>query len=143
FAAPAALAISNAALVSELVEQERIKRELELARRMQKSLLPKRRRGDYPVLGVNRPAREVSGDFYDFFDLPDGRIGFAIGDVAGKGVDASLLMMRTASLLRWAGKEGMRPDEWLARINDELAATVNQGMFVCAAAGYFDPVTRR
>lgn len=142
FAAPAALAISNAALVAELVEQDRIKRELELARRMQRSLLPKRRRGGYPVLGVNRPAREVSGDFYDFFDLPDGRIGFAIGDVAGKGVDASLLMMRTASLLRWAGKEGLSPDVWLARINDELAATVAQGMFVCAAAGYFDPRTR-
>jgi sigma-B regulation protein RsbU (phosphoserine phosphatase) len=142
FAAPAALAISNAALVSELVEQERIKRELELARKMQKSLLPKRRRGGYPVLGVNRPAREVSGDFYDFFDLADGRIGFAIGDVAGKGVDASLLMMRTASLLRWAGKEGLDPGEWLARINEELAATVDHGMFVCAAAGYFDPKTR-
>jgi sigma-B regulation protein RsbU (phosphoserine phosphatase) len=77
-------------LVKELIEQQRIRRELELARRMQRSLLPKRRRGTYPVIGINRPAWEISGDFYDFVDLPDGRIAFMIGDVAGKGLDASL-----------------------------------------------------
>jgi sigma-B regulation protein RsbU (phosphoserine phosphatase) len=138
-AAPAALAISNAALVRELIEQQRIKRELELARKMQRSLLPKRRRGNYPVLGINRPAYEISGDFYDFVDLPDGRIAFMIGDVAGKGLDASLLMVRTATLLRWTGKEGGAPDEWLSRVNVELAQTVARGSFVCAAAGYYDP----
>jgi len=139
FAAPAALAISNAALVKELIEQQRIRRELELARRMQRSLLPKRRRGTYPVIGINRPAWEISGDFYDFVDLPDGRIAFMIGDVAGKGLDASLLMVRTASLMRWAGKEGVTPDRWLGRVNAELAETVARGIFVCAAAGYYDP----
>jgi len=139
FAAPAALAISNAALVKELIEQQRIRRELELARKMQRSLLPKRRRGRYPVIGINRPAYEISGDFYDFVDLPDGRIAFMIGDVAGKGLDASLLMVRTASLLRWAGKEGVTPDRWMGRVNEELSATIARGTFVCAAAGYYDP----
>jgi sigma-B regulation protein RsbU (phosphoserine phosphatase) len=72
-------------------------------------------------------------------DLPDGRIAFMIGDVAGKGLDASLLMVRTASLMRWAGKEGVTPDRWLGRVNAELAETVARGIFVCAAAGYYDP----
>jgi sigma-B regulation protein RsbU (phosphoserine phosphatase) len=142
-AAPTALAISNAKLVSELVEQKRIRRELQLARQMQRSLLPKRRRDQYPVLGVNRPAREISGDFYDFFDLPDGRIAFTVGDVSGKGLDAAMLMVRTASLLRWAGKDGLSPDLWLKRANDELAGTISGGMFVCAVVGYFDPRSRQ
>ncbi|MFN9737042.1 MAG: SpoIIE family protein phosphatase [Pseudomonadota bacterium] len=142
-AAPTALAISNAALVAEMVDQTRIRRELQLARQMQRSLLPKRRRDGYPVLGVNRPAREISGDFYDFFDLPDGRIAFAIGDVSGKGLDASLLMVRTASLLRWAGKDELAPGQWLERINAELCETVSGGMFVCAAVGYYDPANRQ
>ena len=142
-AAPTALAISNAALVAELVEQNRIKRELKLARQMQRSLLPKRRRDHYPVLGVNRPAREISGDFYDTFELPDGRIAFAIGDVSGKGLDAALLMVRTASLLRWSGKDRLPPGTWLERVNDELAETVSGGMFVCAVVGYYDPKSRQ
>ena len=85
----------------------------QLARELQRSLLPRRRRDGYPVLAVNRPAREISGDFYDYFDLPDGRIAFAIGDVSGKGLDAALLMVRAASLLRWAGKDGLPPRDWL------------------------------
>ncbi len=141
-AAPTALAVSNAKLVAELVEQNRIRRELQLARQMQRSLLPKRRREGYPLIGVNRPAHEISGDFYDYFDLPDGRIAFAIGDVSGKGLNAALLMVRTASLLRWAGKDQLPPDEWLRRTNDELAETVSGGMFVCAVVGYYDPRTR-
>lgn len=141
-AAPAALAASNAALTADLLEHARIRRELQLARRMQRSLLPKRRRGGFPILAINHPAREISGDFYDYFDLPDGRIGFAIGDVAGKGLDAAFLMLRCASLLRFAGKEGLSPSVWLARANDDLCDTVAGGTFVCAAVGYFDPVSR-
>jgi len=116
-AAPAALAISNAQLAFGLVEQQRIKRELELARKIQKSMLPKRRRGEFPLLGVNLPAHEISGDFYDFFDLPDGRLAFVIGDVSGKGLDAAFLMVRVASLLRWVGKHSPAPAAWLTEVN--------------------------
>ena len=140
-AAPAALAASNAALTQDLLEQNRIRRELQMARRMQRMLLPTRRRGAFPILAINRPAREISGDFYDFFDLADGRIGFAVGDVAGKGLDAAFLMLRCASLIRFVGKEGLSPSVWLARANDELCETVTGGTFVCAAVGYFDPRT--
>lgn len=137
-AVPTALALNNARLTRELVEQNRIKREFQLARQMQKTLLPARRK-DYPVTALNLPAREISGDFYDYFDLPDGRIAFCVGDVAGKGMDAALLMVRASSCLRWAGREGIPPGEWLARVNRELCETVTRGMFVCVVAGYYDP----
>lgn len=137
--APTALAVSGARMAGELLEQNRIRRELHMARRLQRSLLPKRRRGGYPVRALNLPAREISGDFYDFFDLPDGRIAFASGDVSGKGLDAAFLMVRCASLLRWAGKEGLPPSEWMARVNEELGEAIASGMFVCAVAGYYDP----
>jgi sigma-B regulation protein RsbU (phosphoserine phosphatase) len=137
-AAPTALAINNARLASDLVEQHRMKREFDLARKLQKSLLPKRRRGLFPVIGVNMPAHEISGDFYDYFELADGRIGFVAGDISGKGLDAALLMIRAASLLRWAGKDGIAPGAWLARANDELCETTHDGRFVCALVGYCD-----
>jgi sigma-B regulation protein RsbU (phosphoserine phosphatase) len=137
-AAPAALAINSARMAAILLEQQRLKREFDLARRLQKSLLPKRRRDNFPVIGVNRPAHEISGDFYDHFELADGRIGFVVGDISGKGLDAALLMVRAASLLRWAGKDGIEPAAWLARANDELCETTQDGRFVCALVGYCD-----
>jgi phosphoserine phosphatase RsbU/P len=137
-AAPTTLAINNARMANDLVEQQRMKREFDLARRLQKSLLPKRRRGGFPVVGVNLPAHEISGDFYDYFEFPDGRIGFVVGDISGKGLDAALLMVRAASLLRWAGKDGMAPGAWLARANEELCETTHDGRFVCALVGYCD-----
>ncbi|MEO8672640.1 MAG: SpoIIE family protein phosphatase [Tahibacter sp.] len=137
-AAPTALAINNARMARELVEQQRMRREFELARRLQKALLPKRRRDGFPLLAVNVPAHEISGDFYDYFYLPDGRLGFVIGDVSGKGLDAALLMTRAASLLRWAGKDGLSPARWLRRANEELCETTHGGRFVSALVGYYD-----
>lgn len=142
-AAPTALAIHNAQLAATIVEQQRIRRELDLARTIQKSLLPKRRRGRFPLIGVNLPANEISGDFYDYFDLPDGRIGFFIGDISGKGLDAAFLMVRVASLLRWSGKEAPAPGAWLADANEELCKTLQNGRFVCAVVGNYDRRTRR
>jgi phosphoserine phosphatase RsbU/P len=137
-AAPAALAINNARLAHDLVEQQRMRREFELARKIQKSLLPHRRRGRFPLIGVNLPANEISGDFYDYFDLPDRRIAFFIGDISGKGLDAAFLMVRVASLLRWAGKEAPTPREWLEGVNVELCKTMQNGRFVCAVVGQYD-----
>ncbi len=137
-AAPAALAINNARMARDLVQQQRLKREFDLARRLQRSLLPRRRRDGFPIVAVNRPAHEVSGDFYDYFDLPDGRIGFVVGDVSGKGMDAALLMVRAASLLRWLGMESPAPADWLARANRELCLTAQDGRFVCALVGCCD-----
>ena len=140
-ASPTALAINNARMASELIEQQRIKQELKMARQLQRSLLPRRREASFPLLGINLSAREVSGDFYDFFELADGRIGFCIGDVSGKGINAALLMVRATSLLRWVGKYGLGPGDWLSQVNGELCSSVSQGMFVCALAGYYDPAS--
>jgi phosphoserine phosphatase RsbU/P len=142
-AAPTALAIHNAQLAGTIVEQQRIRREVDLARSIQKSLLPKRRRGRFPLIGVNLPAHEISGDFYDYFDLPDGRIAFFIGDISGKGLDAAFLMVRVASLLRWAGKEALAPRAWLTGVNTELCKTLQNGRFVCAVVGNYDRRTHR
>ena len=141
-AAPTALAIHNAQLAGKIVEQQRIRREVELARTIQKSLLPKRRRGKFPLIGVNLPAHEISGDFYDYFDLPKGRIGFFIGDISGKGLDAAFLMVRVASLLRWSGGDAPAPAAWLTQVNVELCKTLQNGRFVCAVVGQYDRRTR-
>lgn len=138
-AASAALAILNARMAKALVEQERVKRELELASRIQRSLLPKHPNPDFLVHGVNRPAREVSGDFYDYFSLPDGRVYFALGDVSGKGMNAALMMAKTASLFRCLGKTVLEPGRLMERINNEICETTSHGMFVTMVCGLIDP----
>ena len=136
-AAAAALAIHNARMAQVLVEQERLRKELELARAIQLSLLPQPNER-LPVYGLNLPAREVSGDFYDYLLLPDGRIYFCIADVAGKGMNAAILMAKTTSLLRCLAKETPDPARLLAKVNTELFETSSLGMFVTIVAGFID-----
>ncbi len=138
-AASAGLAILNARMAEALVEQERVRRELELAGEIQRNLLPEPRGGDFPIGGVNVAARLVSGDFYDFFELPHGRIGFSVGDVSGKGLNAALMMAKTASLYRCLGKTNHHPGSLLARINSEICETATRGMFVTMVGGVYDP----
>ena len=143
-AASAALAISNARMAGELAEKEVMRRELELAAEIQRGLLPPPNEDDdFPVCGVNRPARVVSGDFFDFFIMYDGRIAFTLADVSGKGMNAALLMAKTASLFRCLGKEDMRPGRLLQRINAEVCETSMRGMFVTMVAGIYDPASGR
>ena len=136
----AALAISNARMAKALVEQERIRRELELAAEIQRSLLPRDGGSGY-ISGLNRPIRQVSGDFFDYFVLPNGLVPFALGDVAGKGLNAALLMAKTASLFRCLGKGVHDPAALLANINREICETGGRGMFVTMVAGTYDPMT--
>ena len=98
------LAVHNAQMTGALVEQERMRRELDLAREIQRNLLPEQPAADFPVHGLNLSALEVSGDFYDFFTLADGRIAWGLGDVSGKGMNAAMLMAKTSSLFRCLGK---------------------------------------
>ena len=142
-ASSAALAIINARLTSQLIEQEKLRRELELAAEIQRSLLPRNRGGDFPVCGVNVAARSVSGDFFDIFPLDDGRIAFNVGDVSGKGINAALLMAKTSSLYRCLGKSIDDPGELLARVNVELCETGTRGMFVTLVGGVYDPARDR
>ncbi|MBI1194642.1 MAG: HDOD domain-containing protein [Gammaproteobacteria bacterium] len=114
--------------------------ELSAAREVQQSLLPHTSDEPFPIHGINIPARELSGDFYDYFTLPDGRIYFALGDVSGKGAYAALLMAKTCSLFRCLGKVIVHPDKLLARINNEICETSIRGMFVTMIVGLFDPM---
>ncbi len=135
----AGLAILNARQAKALMVQEGVRRELELAAEIQRSLLPAVRPAPFPVHGVNVPARTVSGDFYDYFEVDDGRICFNLGDVSGKGMSAALLMAKTASLYRCLGKTVHAPGSLLARINAEICETATRGMFVTMVAGILDP----
>jgi sigma-B regulation protein RsbU (phosphoserine phosphatase) len=137
--ASAGLAIQNARQAEALVEQEILARELELAAEIQRSLLPNARDDDFPIHGINLAARVVSGDFYDFFELEDGRICFNLGDVSGKGMNAALLMAKTASLFRCLGKTIHQPGRLMSLINNEICETASRGMFVTMVGGIFDP----
>jgi len=138
----AALAITNARMAADLVEQEKMRRELELAAEIQRNLLPTAPDPASPIFGVNIPARTVSGDFFDFFELADGRIAFCLGDVSGKGMNAALLMAKTASLYRCLGKTSDRPGQLMAHINAEICETSTRGMFVTLVGGIYDPKTK-
>ena len=130
-------------LEQALEERDRLaaelNRELELAREIQKSLLPPLRDDGFPVCGINLSARNLSGDFYDYFQLDDGRIYFNLGDVSGKGANAALLMAKASSLFRCLGKRIPDPSELLAEINNELCETSINGMFITMIAGIYQP----
>ncbi|OAN52324.1 serine/threonine protein phosphatase [Paramagnetospirillum marisnigri] len=138
-----ALALINTRLAAGMAEQEGFRRELALASEIQRAMLPPPQPPGYPVHGLNLPARGVSGDFYEIVPLADGRIAFAIGDVSGKGINASLLMTKTASLFRCLAKREDGPGRVLAAIDSELQETGLAGMFVTMVAGILDPATGR
>jgi sigma-B regulation protein RsbU (phosphoserine phosphatase) len=139
-ASSAALALFNARLAARMMEQEGVRRELTLAAEIQRSMLPGAAVG--PVRGINQPAHVVSGDFFDALALADGSVAFCIGDVSGKGINAALLMAKTASLFRCLAKTVPSPGRLLAMINDELCETGTSGHFVTMAAGVYDPAQR-
>jgi phosphoserine phosphatase RsbU/P len=120
---------------------DELRRDLELAREIQQSLLPRGNDGHSAVRGINIPARQVSGDFYDYFTLDDGRVYFAVCDVSGKGMNAALLLAKISTLFRFLGKRISEPARLLATINTEICETVIRGMFVTMAAGLYDPAS--
>lgn len=140
----AAVAISNARLHSQLVEQHKIAREMEIARTIQMNLLPK----VYPDLpgfeisAMSLPAKHVGGDYYDFLRLPDERVALAIADVSGKGVPAAILTATTRSYLQ---SETQHPTsgitDTVARINRMVHRDVTNDMYVTMALLYLDSET--
>ena len=83
--APAALAIRNAKMAKEMIEKNKIQKEVEIVGEIQRSLLSQNKKEDFPIAGINIPAKVVSGDFYNFSELGEGRYGFGVADVSGKG----------------------------------------------------------
>jgi sigma-B regulation protein RsbU (phosphoserine phosphatase) len=115
--------------------KERIESELKIAHDIQMSLVPKifppfPDRKEFDLYAILVPAREVGGDFYDFFFLDKDRLCLAIGDVSGKGVPASLFMAVTKTLFKATSAGNDHPDEILGRLNDELCKDNTTCMFV-------------
>ena len=118
--------------VAEARERERIEQELQVARRIQQALLPEATPtlDGWEVAAYYQPAREVGGDFYDFLELPDGRLGLVIGDATGKGMPAALVMATTRGMLRAVAQPLDSPGEVLKRVNDALFPDIPPNMFV-------------
>jgi serine phosphatase RsbU (regulator of sigma subunit)/anti-sigma regulatory factor (Ser/Thr protein kinase) len=126
---------------AEAVTRQRFEQELEVARLIQQNFLPKEL-PDLPgwqVAAYYRPAREVGGDFYDVIPLPDGRVGFVVGDVTDKGVPAALVMSATRSVLRASAQRLIEPGEVLEHVNEHLCPDMPEKMFVTCLYGVLDP----
>ena len=136
--APAALAIRNAKMAKEMVEKNKIQKEVEIVGEIQKSLLSQNKKEDFPIAGINIPAKVVSGDFYNFSDLGDGKYGFGVADVSGKGIKSSLLMSKASSLYRCLSKTNFSSADLLIQLNNEICETISRGMFVTMLVGIYD-----
>jgi predicted ester cyclase len=128
-------------LDQERHERERLEQELEVARRIQQASLPKEvpQLVDWQITPYYQPAREVGGDFYDFLDLADGRLGVVVGDATGKGVPAALMMASTRSTLRAVAQASESPSDALRKVNDPLATDIPSNMFVTCFYAILDP----
>jgi serine phosphatase RsbU (regulator of sigma subunit) len=141
----AAVVLDNASLHAELIREERLRQELALAREIQQGFLPTNfpspEEQGFELFARLEPAREVSGDLYDFFTLKDRGLAFFIGDVAGKGIPAALFLPAVRTLSRYLAKSSAGPAETLLRLHDALAADNFSGMFVTLLHGIYTPAT--
>jgi predicted ester cyclase len=127
--------------VREARERERIEQELQVARQIQQALLPEAtpELDGWELTTYYEPAREVGGDFYDFLELEDGRVGLVVGDATGKGMPAALVMATTRGMLRAVVQSVESPGEVLARVNEALVAEIPQNMFVTCLYAILEP----
>jgi phosphoserine phosphatase RsbU/P len=131
-ASNAAIAIENARLYLVAVEKGRMERELQMARRVQTSLLPAEipKAPGWEFAARWKPAREVGGDYYDFLPCKDGRLGLVIADVTDKGMPAALFMATTHSIMRSSVRQVIVPAEAITQANLMLCEESEQGLFV-------------
>ena len=130
-------------LEQEIRERERIEQELWVARRIQQASLPEKvpELEGWQIYPFYRPAREVGGDFYDFFELEDGQLGLVVGDATGKGVPAALVMASARSMLRAIAQAlgSSSPGDVLRRVNDVLVTDIPPNMFVTCFCAVLNP----
>ena len=131
-ASTAAVAVENAKLHETAVEQERLKQELVFAEEVQKGFLPTEPPSveRYQFFHYYEAAKEVGGDYYDYIHLPDQKLAITLGDVAGKGVPAALLMARLSALVGYSLLSEPSPAGALSYLDQELDRTVHQHHFV-------------
>jgi sigma-B regulation protein RsbU (phosphoserine phosphatase) len=127
----------------QLIEKERLERELQVAADIQMSILPDVLpvREDFDFGGRILPARQVGGDFYDVFDLGDNKLGVVIGDVADKGVPSAIFMARAHALIIAEADSAISPGEVLRRVNKHITRLEKSIQFVTALYGVLDTQT--
>jgi steroid delta-isomerase-like uncharacterized protein len=134
-------------LEQELRERERIEQELRVARSIQHASLPKEvpTLEGWQIAPFYQPAREVGGDFYDFFELEDGRVGVVVGDATGKGMPAALMAEATSNMLRAVAQAlgSSSPGEVLSRVNETLLARIPDNMFITCFYAILEPNSGR
>jgi len=117
--------------------KNRVSNEIKLAMNVQKRLMPNRDLSNYPIFGLNIPAREISGDFYDFF-LHDDQVYFTLSDVSGKGVNAGMVMAKAITLFKIFAKQKFKPNEILLEMNNDLKETNPPGTFITSIVGSYN-----
>jgi serine phosphatase RsbU (regulator of sigma subunit) len=142
-----AVVLENAFLHAELLREARLRQELLMARGIQQEFLPTDFQiggeGGYELYAHVHPAREVSGDLYDFFLMPDGRLTFFLGDVSGKGMPAALFMIAVRTLSRHLAPSASGPAEMLRRLNAALVADNPTALYVTLIHGMYDATQGR
>ena len=135
--------VLNLLILLEVADRLTLKKDLEVAREIQQAMLPREIYTEHGIeaFGVTRPANTVGGDLYDVIRRPDGRIMFALGDVAGKGSPAALLMALVVAMLRVLVDEGLEPAELAARLNIQVSRHAPGSRFVTMVLGLYDPAT--
>ena len=130
-----AFALYNAIIYSMANEKKRLDHDLEIARDIQRILLPSEAPAidGFQISGINVPARLVSGDYFDYIRVDDERLGVAIADVSGKGVPASLIMAICRSVLRAEAARNPSPADVLRRVNRQLYPDIKEDMFISMA----------
>ena len=117
--------------------KNRVSKEIKLAMNVQKRLMPKRDLLNYPIFGLNIPAREISGDFYDFY-LHNDQVYFTLSDVSGKGVNAGMVMAKAITLFKIFAKQKYKPNEILLEMNNDLNETNPPGTFITSIVGSYN-----
>ena len=120
--------------------RKRISSEIDLAVKVQENFIPKRNLENYPVQGINIPAREVSGDFFGFHPHNES-VYFIIADVAGKGIHAGMVMAKASTLFKVLAQDRVDPEEMMLHMNNDLFNTKTGGMFVTSILGVYDLIT--
>jgi phosphoserine phosphatase RsbU/P len=155
----AAVAIENTRLYREAVDKARMEQELSIAGEMQQALLPPRRREGpgFEAVGAMIPCRAIGGDFFDYLELPDGRVGFVLCDVSGKGPSAALMTAMIQGVFRAQAEDGHGPANTMTRVNRVLChraiasryatgfygVLAPNGRFVSSNAGHNPPIVVR
>lgn len=144
-ASQGAVAIENARLFQENLEKQRMEEELNIARDLQMSMLPATcpEIEGFKIAAISTPAKEVGGDFYDFIEMGEGKLGLVVGDVTGKSVSGALVMSSSRSVFRMLSEEQLRVGDIMIRANRRIKKDVTSGMFVALLYAVLDGKERR